>query len=102
MFFPVMEEQLFITDSGEHTNGINSVAEFVDVVILNHKQKSPDSDDQPPFFHIVKAGLNYFVPLAYEMRPAVTVKPEKRHYPEYSERLLPVISAEIFVPPPEA
>ncbi|MER3470127.1 MAG: hypothetical protein C4330_02055 [Chitinophagaceae bacterium] len=103
MFIAQVDEIDLYDAKGQQIEDINSLTEYVDVVLFGnkHKHKADDDDDCARFFHSIK--IDYF--FKQQLVATKNVDKEigaKKVYPVYSIGKPSSAYTEIQTPPPEA
>ena len=105
MFLPQVTEQDAYDSTGSPINDINSVFEFVNVVVLGHHQNPPvdEDDDNGQNFHLIKM-VNYcFLPYFTEIHEKPAIDTETiAVFPYFNENKTEPGFFSIQVPPPKA
>jgi len=105
MFFPMVDETDVYEANGTRRDDINSLAEFINQILLGHRDSTPEDedDDQAHYYHINSA--HRYVVTQYIAQPPVS-----RFTPEYSLKpyygALPVqklatVAYDVAAPPPQ-
>jgi hypothetical protein len=103
MFIPQMEEVDQFDKNGCQVDDINSLYEFIDQVVLGNTDNTPEDedDDQPRFFHLVKVGdFTIGQSIALVKRPEFSSN-DNTNYPFFLSGKIPLVFAEILLPPPK-
>lgn len=106
MFMPVMEEVDIFDAYGAQVDDINTTYEYIDQVVLGHKDDTPEDedDDQPHYFNMVH--VKAFVAPSFELN--VPPSPEAPHWVEKTvygfrpQGSWMSVTHEIAGPPPKA
>ena len=103
MFFPAVPESDVDAVSGQQTDYVNTIFEYVNQVILGNPDSTPgDSRGQSHFFHhIVK--VQQCVLFHFSIPPArdFSIKTDKVKYAVMHDNIGPELSYEIVTPPPK-
>ncbi len=106
MFIPVMEETDIFNEHGIRVDDINSVYEFVDQVVLGHKDDTPEDEDDDGAHYFNVAHIKAFVVprfvLAQVKQPVLIQWVEKPDYVLLPEHSRMSVTGDITVPPPRA
>jgi len=105
MFFPVVEETVRYDMKGKPVDDVTSVVEFVDQVLLEHKDDTPcdrEEDNREHFFSAFKCGF-YLSPQQILYTQKQTFEPEPViEYSETRQNAVSIVSYDILTPPPKA
>lgn len=104
MFLPQVAESDRFDSSGQQIDDINSVVEYVDQIILGHRDRTPEDEDNDDGQNFTLAtNINYYVdqPFVVLEHPEFE-KAGKRNFFEYSVPKISFVSYDIVVPPPKA
>ena len=103
MFFPTVEEHDVYEANGVMVDEINSVYEYIDEVLLDNKDDSPEDedDDEPDYYQMVKAGDLYYHQ-EMSVTPNFSATTSKISYSSYYQVTPLTLSYDIVAPPPEA
>ena len=104
MFVPCVDEMDEYAKDGTQKDDINSVAEYIYQVVFNHKDKTPEDedDDQAHYFLLAKSASYNFEQQQWKLVPPVFTSCKKVIYPELDISRLPVTYNDILTPPPDA
>ncbi|QEC69415.1 hypothetical protein FRZ67_19690 [Panacibacter ginsenosidivorans] len=103
MFVPCVDEVDEYNKDGTVKDDINSVAEYVYQVVLKHKDKTPEDedDDQAHYFLLAKSNSFNFQQDQYKILPTQFSLAIKKEYPVLDIKNLPVTYLDILTPPPD-
>ena len=106
MFIPCMDEVDCIDRRGVQQDDINSLCEFVNQIVLGHKDSTPEDedDDQAHYSIMAKAQLHTQVVsvLIYKTTSTFISGHIREKFLERPNPEIHSVAAEIIVPPPEA
>ena len=102
MFIPQMEETDSFDANGMPTDDINSLVEYIDQVMLNNIDDTPEDedDDYARNYSPVQNGF-YYTSNASEIIPSDFPDVAKVYFPEFPEVEIPSISFDVIAPPPK-
>ncbi|HWJ92520.1 MAG TPA: hypothetical protein VNR87_15490 [Flavisolibacter sp.] len=104
MFIPQLDEQDEQDEAGCQLDDVNSLYEYIDQVVLGHKDDTPEDEDNdsPAVYHIVKInGYSFSQNIVVIKRPELMLR-NKAPYPLFVTQKMPSVFFEIQSPPPEA
>ena len=104
MFIPQVDEQDVFDKNGVQVDDINSVVEYVDEVVLNNKDNTPEDedDDTAKSFHVSKLVDHcYQLPIAEVTENPFTEKIVYTFDPYKENKVSPVYTS-VISPPPDA
>lgn len=105
MFFPMVDETDVYEQQGKQKDDINSLAEYINQVLLGHRDNTPEDedDDQAHYYHARNA--HRFIVSAFEVRPVFSAPTiEFKKAPQYGVSVVQptvTVSYDITAPPPE-
>lgn len=102
MFIAQVDEVDAYDSEGHRVNDINTLAQYISDVLLNHKNKSrPDEDDDNArYFHIVKLNGHSFNKQVIESEQKDYSIIQKLTFPHYNTRIPISIVFDVVTPPP--
>jgi hypothetical protein len=106
MFFPMIDEEDVYECNGKQRDDINSLVEFVNQILLGHRDSTPEDedDDQVHFYHIKSA--HYFVAPFAAHPPQAVVQVYSffavRLYHIPADQRIRDVFYDIVAPPPKA
>ena len=97
-----MEETDSFDANGMPTDDINSLVEYIDQVMLNNIDDTPEDedDDYARNYSPVQNGF-YYTSNASEIIPSDFPDVAKVYFPEFPEVEIPSISFDVIAPPPK-
>lgn len=104
MFIPQVDEVDGFDAAGQQVDDINSLYEYVDEVVLGHKDTTPEDedDDSGAYYHIQKVDNYYCNRMVNVVKRAAFFANNKKNFPVLKQEKLPSVFFEIQCPPPEA
>ena len=103
MFTPQLDEVDAYDVSGKPVDDINSLYEYIDQVVLDHKDDTPEDedDDSPNNYTIVQVSTYYCDQHIFEIPPIKQHLQSKRNFRYHYEPSIISITYDIISPPPE-
>jgi hypothetical protein len=85
MFIPQLDESDIFDKHGRQVGDINSLAEYIDNVVLGHDaSNAADEDNDNPYdYHVTKVNAYSFSQQSYELKPVIHTELTDTRYPEY-------------------
>ena len=104
MFVPCTEETDQYNADGTQKDDINSVTEYFFQVVLDHKDSTPEDedDDQPHYFFLAKSNTFNFEQDQFKIIHPQFSNNSKKEYPVLNEEHLPRTYLDILTPPPDS
>jgi hypothetical protein len=102
MFIAQVDEIDLYNAKGEQVEDINSLTEYVDVILFGnkHHHKADDDDDCARFFHSVKVDYFFQQPVVVARNLSKEIA-QNKIYPIYNAEKPSSAYTEILTPPPE-
>ena len=103
MFVPCVDEVDLYNEDGTKQDDINSVSEYIYQVVLKHKDKTPEDedDDQAHYFLLAKSNSFNFQQDQFKIIPPQFSPVTKKKYPVLDIKDLPITYLDILTPPPD-
>lgn len=103
MFIPQLDEVDQYDANGKIIDDINSLAGYIDQVVLGHKHSSPndEDDDSARYFHVPSVDAYNFQQQIIESIQSNFTPDSETKYPSPIERKIPSVFFEVQSPPPE-
>lgn len=104
MLLPQVDEQWLHHSCSKHSNHVNSLVEWVDEVLLEHEDNSPeDEDDKKTFVNsMIDEGFCHRQHQRQDLLPYLLPSADDGRFADYKEGKLLNLTLDISVPPPEA
>ena len=103
MFIPHIDEVDIFDNSGHQVDDINCLNEYIDLVVLGHKdhRSQDEDDDNAVYFHLAKTVEYAFQQQVIELKAPSSNFKKKTKYPNYLEQKIISPWFDVKLPPPK-
>lgn len=103
MLLPQVNELCVHHSCGKQSNHVNSILEWVDEVLLEHTDSTPEDEDDENIFvnSILDEGFCHRSQHKNEVTPHQIILTDRFLFAEYEEGMIPSLIFDITAPPPE-
>ncbi len=102
MLLPQLQEEDVFNNTGQQTDDINSVVEYIAVALGYDHTLDDEDDDSGQNFHIAKTCEYNYQPFFSLVNRNLLVRKDRVSFTEFEENQLELIYFDIATPPPKA